>query len=457
MPSASPLASALEAVTPTFNGLVLLPDSAAYEEARRVHNGIIDRRPDVIFQCRGVADVVDAVRFAREHDLEVAIRGGGHNVGGRGVLDGGVMIDLSLMRGMHVDPVARTARVQGGVTWAQFNRDTQVHALATTGGVVGTTGVAGLTLGGGIGYLMGKYGLTVDNLLSVELVTAEGEVLTASAAEHPDLFWACRGGGGNFGVATSFEFRLHPVGPMVTGGLVAHPLSAGRDVMRFFRDLTESLPDEVVAFCGFVHAPDGSGTKLAAIVAAHCGSPAEGEAALRPIKEFGSPVLDAMGPIPYCGLNGMLDAGFPRGALNYWKSSFISELSDDLIDGMLAAFESCPASLSTILLEHIHGAATRVGVSDTAFPHRAPGYNSGVFGVWLDPAQTDAFIRWTRESYQSLAPFMAPKRYVNYLNDDETPDAVAAAYGPNLLRLQQIKKQYDPTNLFHINHNIRPA
>jgi FAD/FMN-containing dehydrogenase len=304
---------------------------------------------------------------------------------------------------------------------------------------------------------MGRYGLALDNLRSVELVTADGRVLRASREENADLFWALRGGGGNFGVAASFEFELHPVGPMVTGGLVAHPFERARDVLKFYREFTASLPDEMVVFGGLVHAPDGSGTKLAAMVACHCGPVAEGEAALRPLKEFGPPVMDAIGPMPYTDLNGMLDGGFPKGALNYWKSSFLAKLGDDAIDTMIDAFGRCPTPMGALLLEHFHGAATRVKPSDTAFPHRTDGFNFLVLGQWMDPASNQACIGWTRQSYSAMERFMAPGRYVNYLGDDEAGDPVAAAYGPNFRRLQELKKKYDPNNFFHVNQNIRPA
>src|SRR6202171_4665875 len=297
----------------TFSGQLLRPADAGYEEARRVHNGLVDKRPALIARCRGVADGVDAVDLAQRLGLEVAVRGGGHNVAGRATIDGGLVIDLSPMKGIHVDPKSRTARAQGGVTWGELNRETQLHGLAVTGGVVSTTGIAGLTLGGGLGWLMGKYGLALDNLRSVELVSAEGKILRASKQEEPDLFWALRGGGGNFGIATSLEYELHSVGPTVTAGLIAHPFDRARDLLRFFRDSTASLPDEHTIFGTLTHAPDGSGTKVAAMATCHCGSLEAGEKAMRPLKRFGSPVLDAIGPIPYCQLNGMLDGGYPRG------------------------------------------------------------------------------------------------------------------------------------------------
>lgn len=456
MTSAPSVAGAVIELASTFSGQLLQPADAGYEEARKVHNGLVNKRPALIARCRGVADVVDAVNLARTLSREVAVRGGGHNVAGRATVDGGLMIDLGTMKGIHVDPYARTARAQGGVTWAELNRETQLHGLAVTGGVVSTTGIAGLTLGGGLGWLMGKYGLALDSLRSVEIVTAEGQVLRASQDEAADLFWAVRGGGGNFGVATSFEYALHPVGPTITGGLVAHPFDRARDVLRFFRDCTASLPDELTVFGGLIHAPDGSGAKLAAMVTCHCGSLAAGEAAMRPLKHFGSPVMDALGPMPYCQLNGMLDAAYPKGALNYWKSSFLARLSDEAIDTMTECFARCPTPMGQLLLEHFHGAATRVAVADTAFPHRVDGYNFLVLSEWMEPAHTDRCIAWARETYAAMEPFAAPGRYVNYLGDDETGDPVAAAYGPNYRRLQELKTKYDPNNVFHMNQNIRP-
>ena len=440
-----------------FTGQLVKPGDAGYEEARKVHNGLIDKRPALIARCRGAADVVDAVRLTRELGLEVAIRGGGHNVAGRATIDGGVMIDLAPMTGIHVDPARRTARAQGGINWAQLNRETQLHGLAVTGGVVSTTGIAGLTLGGGIGWLMGKHGLALDNLRSVELVNAEGHLLRASKDEEPDLFWAVRGGGGNFGVATSFEYELHPVGPMVTGGVIAHPFESARKVLKFFRETTASLLDEHVVFAGLIHAPDGSGTKLAALVTCHCGPRDAAEKAMMPLKRFGSPALDAVGAMDYCQLNSMLDAAYPKGALNYWKSSFLKQLSDDAIETMVECFARCPSPMGQLLIEHVHGAVTRVGVTDTAFPHRAEGYDFLVLSQWAEPAKTERCVAWARETYASMKPFFASARYVNYLDDDEPGDAVSAAYGANYRRLQQVKIKYDPKNFFRMNQNIRPS
>jgi FAD/FMN-containing dehydrogenase len=456
MASIPSVADAVTELSGRFSGQLLQPGGTGYEEARKVHNGLVNKHPALIARCRGVADVVDAVDLAHRLNLEVAIRGGGHNVAGRGTVEGGLMIDLAPMKGIHVDPQARSVRAQGGVTWAELNRETQLHGLAVTGGVVSTTGIAGLTLGGGIGWLMGKYGLALDNLRSVEIVTTEGKVLRTSKDERTDLFWALRGGGGNFGVATSFEYQLHPVGPTITGGLVAHPFERARDVLKFFRDFTASLPDESIVFAGLIHAADGSGTKLAAFATGHCGSLAEGETATRPLKQFGTPLMDAIGPMPYCRLNAMLDGAFPKGALNYWKSSFLAQLSDAAIDTLVDCFARCPTPMGQLLLEHFHGAVTRVNVGDTAFPHRAEGYNLIVLAEWIEPKDTDRCVAWARETYTAMEPFVGAGRYVNYLGDDETGDPTAAAYGTNYRRLQEIKKKYDPSNFFHMNQNIRP-
>ena len=437
-----------------FLGVLLRPDQSGYDEVRRVHNGMIDRRPALIAGCLGNADIVDAVNFARTHGLELAVRGGGHNVAGRAVCDDGLMLDMSLMKGIHVDPVRRTARAQGGVTWREFNRETQAHGLATTGGVISTTGIAGLTLGGGLGWLMAKHGLAMDNLVSAEVVTASGDIVRASKEENADLFWGLQGGGGNFGAVSWLEYRLHPVGT-VTSGLIAHPFDRARDVLKFFREITSRLPDDLTIFGGLLHAPDGA--QIAVMIVCHCGPLAEAETALEPIKKFGSPILDSVGPTSYEETNRMLDAGFPRGALNYWKSNFMKELSDQAIDTLISQFAACPSPMSGLLLEHIHGAATRVGVGETAFPHRGEGYNFLVVSEWLDPADNARNIAWARESYDLMLPYFSRGRYVNYLGEDEGEDAVAAAYGPNYHRLRMLKAKYDPTNLFHLNQNIRPT
>ncbi len=427
------LADAITQLSPTFTGQLLQRNDIGYDDARRVHNGLIDKRPALIARCHGTADVVDAVKLARTLGLEVAVRGGGHNVAGRATVDDGLMIDLASMKGIHVDPRQRTARAQGGVLWKELNRETQVHGLATTGGVVGTTGIAGLTLGGGLGWLMPKYGLALDNLRAAELVMADGSVRHVSATEHPDLFWAIRGGGGNFGIATSLEYAVHPVGPTVIGGLVLHPLARAGDVLKFFRDYCAKLPDEIMLAAGL----------------------ADGEKAVQPIKAFGPPIVDQMGPISYCTQNGLLDAALPKGALNYWKAHFLTDLRDDAIATLVACFEKCTSPMTQIVLEHFHGAASRVPVTDTACAMRITGFNVVLISQWSDRRESDRHIAWCRETYGALRPYLGSFRYVNYLAEDEVGDPVAA-YGPNYQRLRALKAKYDPENFFHINANITP-
>jgi FAD/FMN-containing dehydrogenase len=383
------------------------------------------------------------------------VRGGAHNVAGRAVTDGGVMISLADMKDVAVDPATATATAQGGVTWGELNDAAGAHGLAVTGGVVSTTGIAGYTLGGGLGWLMAKHGLAADNLIGVELVTAGGEVLDVAADSHPDLFWALRGGGGNFGVATSFTYRLHQVGS-ITGGLIAHPIEAAPELLRFYREAVAKASDDLSVFAGLVHAPDGSGTKLAALVVFHAGEPEAAEAELAPFKDFGSPLMVAVGPLPYPAMNTLLDAGFPDGALNYWLSSFVEGLPDELIDTAVERFATVPSPMTSILFEHFHGAVTRIGRSETAVPHREPGWNLLLPSVWSDPAQTDLNISWTRETFAALRPHFAGGRWLNYLGDDQGFDAIQAAYGPNYERLRDVKRRYDRDNVFHLNHNIAP-
>lgn len=449
-------AERIETLNAAFSGTLLQTEDEGYDDARRIYNGLIDKRPSLIARCGGTADVVDAIALAREAGLEISVRGGGHSVAGRAVTDGGLMIDLAGMKGIYVDPEARTVRAQGGVTWAEFNRETAAHGLAVTGGQISTTGIAGLTLGGGLGWLMGIHGLAADNLLSVELVTAGGEILNVTADSHPDLFWALRGGGGNFGVATWLEYRLFPL-TQIVGGLIAYPIDRGGDLLRFYRERTQSVPDELGISCVLAHAPDGSGMKLAALAICHAGSPEAAERDLAPIRAFGTPVMEALGPMPYPAINAILDAGYPRGALNYWKSSFVRELSDGLIDEATARFATTPSPMNAVLIEHYHGAVTRVGVTDTAVPHRETGYNLLLPTIWTDPADTDANVAWTRETYEAFRPYLREGRWLNYLSDDDQADAIRAAYGPNFDRLTEVKRRYDPDNLFHLNHNIEPA
>jgi FAD/FMN-containing dehydrogenase len=445
----------LETLTSRLSGSVLLPDDDGYDGARRVHNGMIDRRPALIVRCRSAADTAAAVRFARTAGVEICVRGGGHNVGGLAVADGAVMVDLAEMKSATVDPDARVVAAQGGMSWGELNAATAEHGLAVTGGAVSTTGIAGLTLGGGLGWLMAKYGLASDNLLAVELVTADGEILEVSAESHPDLFWALRGGGGNFGIATTLTYRLHPL-TMVTGGLIIHPIDVAPDLLRFYRDAVADLPDDLTVFAALVHAPDGSGAKLAGFAVFHTGDPEQAERDLEPFKTWGSPVMTEVGPMPYPVMNTMLDEAYPDGSLNYWLSSFTAGVPDGLIDALVERFESVPSKMSGLLLEHFHGAVTRVGVTDTAVPHREEGWNLVISSVWLDPASTEENIRWTKESHAAFAEHLVERRWLNYLPDDQGDDAVRAAYGPNWDRLLQVKRRYDPDNVFHLNQNIAP-
>jgi FAD/FMN-containing dehydrogenase len=445
----------LEVLRAAFSGTVLELGDDGYDEARRVHNGMIDRQPALIARCRNTADVADAVRFARETGLEICVRGGGHNVAGRAVIDGALMIDLEPMKGIHVDPTRRTLRAQGWVLWGELNREAAAHGLATTGGAISTTGIAGYTLGGGLGWLMAKHGLGCDNLVAVELVTAEGSILDVNEESDPELLWALRGGGGNFGVAASLKYRLHPY-TMIVGGLIAHPFEAAGDVLRFYRDAVAGASDDLSVFCVLGHAPDGSGTKITALVVFHTGTPEEAERDLAPFKGFGSPLMVHVEPMPYPVMNTLLDANYPAGSLNYWLSSFTTGLSDGMIDTMIERFASVPSPMSAILLEHFHGEVCRIDPTATAVPHREEGWNLLLPSTWLDPASTGQNIAWTRETHAALAEHLTQRRWLNYLGDDQGVDAIRGAYGPNYDRLVQVKRRVDPENVFHHNHNIAP-
>jgi FAD/FMN-containing dehydrogenase len=448
-------AERIDALSAALSGSVLQVGDV-YDEARRVHNGLIDRRPAMIIRCQGTADIVDAVRFARDNELEVSVRGGGHNVAGRAVCEGGLMIDLSAMKGIRVDPAERTVRAQAGVTWRELNRETALHGLATTGGLISTTGIAGYTLGGGLGWLMSKYGLAADNMRSVELVTAAGDMLEVTESSNPDLMWALRGGGGNFGIAASFEYQLHPL-ETIYGGLVAHPFEAAADVLGFVREFAPTLSDDAGIAAALVHAPDGSGVKLAAYLLFHIGETEQAQAELEPALSFGTPLMSEVGPMPYAVMNTLLDDAYPRGALNYWKSTFVTTIDDDLIDSLVAAYAEVPSPMTAILFEHFHGAVTRIGVDETAVPHREEGFNVLIPAEWLDADDTQTNIDWTRETFSLLDRVRAGRRWLNYLDDDDAGDAVRAAYGSNYERLSRIKREYDPDNVFHLNHNIEPA
>lgn len=445
----------LASLTASFAGELLQPGEEQYEKSRRIHNGHIDKHPALIARCRDAQEAAEALGLADRAGLELSVKGGGHSIAGRSVVEGGLMIDLSPMRQVVVDAETRVAQVGGGATWADVNEAASVYGLATTGGVISTTGVGGLTLGGGMGWLMATHGLAVDNLLSVEMILADGQVIQADENTHPDLFWAVRGGGGNFGIVTSFEFRLHSVAH-IQGGLLAHPFEAARDFLHFLGEYSATGPDELAVMPLLVHAPDGSGTRLAATAVAYFGQSKQAKSVLQPLLDFGSPALSQIGEISYPALNTILDSGFPAGAFYYWKSNFVSAITDEVIDVMIDRFMACPSTMSGIAVEHLHGAMTRVPVTATAFPHRQAGYNVLIAGVWSDAETSDLNAAWTKETYQALRPLLDEGRYVNYLSDDDVT-SVPDAYGPNLHRLKQVKHRYDPTNRFHLNHNIQPA
>jgi FAD/FMN-containing dehydrogenase len=445
----------LDELRAAFGGTLLEPSDPGYDEARRVHNAMIDRRPALIAQCRNTADIVDAVHFARKEGLEICVRGGGHNVAGRAVIDGALMIDLSPMRGIHVDRDAMTLRAQGGCLWAELNREAALHGLATTGGAISHTGVSGLTLGGGLGWLMAKHGLAADNVIAVELVTAEGRVLDVTADSDPDLFWALRGGGGNFGIAASIKFRLHPM-PTVTGGLIAHPIEKAGEMLRFYRDVAPTVSEDLTVFAGLFHAPDGSGMKLAGLVVFHTGTPDEAEQELARFTEWGLPIMVEVGPVPYPVFNTILDDAYPHGLRNYWLSAFTNGIPDGLIDTMVERFEQVTSPMSGIVLEQFHGAVTRVGPAETAVPHRDEGYSLLISSVWDDAAADEANIAWTKGTFAAMTEFFTGGRWLNYLTDDQGEDAIRGAYGANYERLGELKRRYDPENVFRANHNITP-
>ena len=447
----------LEQLRTALRGPLLLPADPGYDEARTVWNGMIDRHPPLIVRATGNADVIAAVNFARDNNLPVSVKGGGHSAAGTAVSDTALMIDLSMMDGVHVDPKTRRAKVQGGATWGIFDRECQVYGLASTGGVISTTGVGGLTLGGGFGYLMGRHGLAIDNLVSLEIVTAAGEVVTASAGENPDLFWALRGGSGNFGIVTSFDFNVHPVGPIVTGGLAAWPIAMAPQVLDFYRSFTAEDSDDLTTFLGFTGAPDGSGNLIAAIIAMHAGSMEDGARAVQPIKDFGPPMMDMLGPIPYVAQQSMMDAGFPPGAEVYWKAAFINGLSDEALSAFNERAQALPTPNSAIVIENFHGAVRRVAPDATAFPERNAPYNVAIIAIWHEPADADRCIAWARATHDALQPFSTGHVYVNYLGVGDDPERVRDAFGTNYERLAGIKQTYDPGNLFSANQNIRPV
>lgn len=446
-----------------FRGAVIRPGDAAYDAGRRIWNGAIDRRPALIARCTGAADVRAAVGFARERELVVAVRGGGHNVAGTAVCDGGIVIDLSPMKGMWVDPRARVARAQPGLLWGEFDHETQPFGLATPGGIVTHTGIAGLTLGGGLGWLMRRHGLTADNLLSADVVTADGALVRASAEEHADLFWGLRGGGGNFGIVTSFEYRLHAVGPTVLAGVILHPAARAREVLAFYRDYIASAPDELMTIVVLRMAPpapflpESIHGQPVVIIAVCCAGPVEeGERAVAPLRRFGEPLADLIRPTPYASHQALLDASVPHGLGYYWKSEYLRPLSDALIDTLVAHAWRVETPESYAAMFHMGGAVGREDPDGSAFEDRRATHAMTIDGVWSEPTASGACIAWARSFWEAVRPHSTGRVYMNFLGE-EGEDRVRAAYGTTKYeRLRALKRKYDPTNFFRMNQNIVP-
>src|SRR5579859_1351232 len=446
-----------------LRGRLLRPGDDEYDDARKIWNGMIDRHPALIARCAAPEDVVAAVNFARDYELPLAVRGGGHNVAGLAVCDGGLVADLSGMKGIQVDPAGQTGRAEPGLVWGEFDRATQTWGLALPGGIQSTTGIAGFTLGGGFGYLSRQHGLSSDNLLSARVVTADGRQVTASPIENPDLFWGLRGGGGNFGVVTSFEFRLHPLGP-VLGGMLLYPLARAPEILRYYRDFVAQIPDELFTILNFMTAPAAPhlperihGAAMLAILVCWSGPLDAGEHVLRPLRDFGPPEVDLVGPRPYTVIQTMLDAANPPGKQNYWKAAYLSGLSDTAIETMVDHVARKPSALSKVLVSYLRGAISRLPSGESAYIHRQSPFLLNINAMWLDPKDTDEQIGWARDFWSAMQPFSTGGVYVNFLSN-EGEDRVRAAYDADTYdRLVALKNKYDPANLFRLNQNIKPS
>ena len=453
----------LDAFDDQLHGDVLRRGMEGYDEARSVWNAMIDKYPAAIARCTGAADVIAAVKFARDLDLQLAVHGGGHNVAGKAVCDDGLMIDLSPMNHVRVDPDAKVARAGGGATWGDFDHETQSFGLATTGGIVSTTGVAGVTLGGGLGWLARKYGLTHDNLRSMDVVTAEGELVTASEAENSELFWGMRGGLGNFGIATSLEFDLHEVGPEVLAGRIIHPYEAAPEFLRLYRDFMRGAPDELQAYAAFVQGNPAMGMPeqlhgktLVGVIVLYSGDIDEGREVIQPLRDFGEPIADMVGPTPYVEHQQSSDELYQEGHRNYWKSHFFDELTDEAIDTIVEHADPLPTPFTTVFFEWMGGAIARADSDATAFPHRDATVSFTVAPKWTDPSDDERMIEWAREFFEATASYTSDDVYVNYLSEDEQNRA-KAAYGDHYERLRALKNEWDPKNLFSVNQNITPT
>jgi hypothetical protein len=444
----------IEELRNILRGRLIRPLHDGYEESRKIWNGMIDRKPALIARCAGTADVIDCVNFARNNNLLVSVRGGDHSAAGNAVCEGGLMIDLAPLNFVDVDPNRRVARAGGGARWRDFDHETQKFGLATTGGTNSDTGIGGLTLGGGIGWLSGKYGLACDNLLSVGIVAADGRYLKANPTENPDLFWGVRGGSGNFGVVTSFEYQLHPVGPTILGGMVIHPFAKAREVLKFYSEFSSNTPDELNTMGVLLTSAEGA--KLVAIAVCYNGAIAEGEQVLRPLKEFGPPVADQVGPMPYVALQAMLDNSLPRGGMYYWKSQMLQRIGDDLINELVDHFSQVPSPRSLIVFQQMGNAARRVGPEDTAFSHRDACYDCIGISAWEEPSATDTNIQWTRGFFDKARSHSSSGIYVNGVIEQDFETMRAVYRGGSYDRLVELKNKYDPTNFFRMNPNIQP-
>lgn len=456
-------AAAIDALAAGLRGRLLDASDPSYDEARTIWNAMIDRKPGLIARCAGAADVMAAVRFAREHSLLLAVRGGGHNIAGNAVCDGGLMIDLSPMKSVRVDATGRRAWVEPGATLADVDKETQAFGLAVPTGINSTTGIAGLTLGGGFGWITRKFGLTIDNLISVDVVTAGGELVRASAEQNPDLFWALRGGGGNFGVVTAFEFQLHPLGPQVLSGLVVHPFDDAQTVLKEYRQALETAPDELTCWVVMRKAPplpflptEWHGREILVLAMCYCGDLKAGEAATARLRSIGKPIVDVVAPHPFAGWQQAFDPLLTPGARNYWKSHDFTELSDAAIDVITRSVGNLPDAECEIFVGHVGGAAGRVALDATAFPQRSAHFVMNVHARWREPGMDRACIDWARGLFEAAKPYAAGTAYINFMPADEA-DRVEPAYGSNYQRLAQTKQRYDPSNLFRMNQNVRPA
>ncbi|GMQ81047.1 MAG: FAD-binding oxidoreductase [Rhodothermia bacterium] len=446
-----------------MQGALLLPGDLTYDEFRKVWNGISNCRPAAIARCRGATDIVEAVNFAREHDLLLSVKGGGHDYAGFATCNDGLMIDLSSMKEIHIDHEERLARVDPGVTWGEFDREAQKFGLATPGGTASTVGIAGLTLGGGSGYNSHKYGLTLDNLVSAEIVTADGQLLRVSSNEHPDLFWAIRGGGGNFGVVTFFEYRLHEIGPMVLGGQIIHPFESARDVLQLYRDFMAQAPDEAACYPVVFRVPplpifpeEYHGKSALSLVVYYSGELAAGEEVLRPLREFGDPILDSVQPMDFILMQQSFDEGLPAGQRYYSRAQYLTDLSDEVIDIFIEHTGALPGPFTIVFFDSIGGAVARIDPSATAFPHRNAAVSIHILAGWADSGDDLASISWVSAFHEALTPYSTGSVYVNTLSWGEE-SRIKSAYGQNYERLSELKNKWDPENLFRMNQNIKPA